>query len=91
MNQIKPKTAFLVVPLLAALAVRPATAVGFGARSFKTGPIQITSDGRTVWVANPDNDSVTRIDTATDAALEIPLPAPGPHAPHGVSVKEDGS
>ena len=34
---------------------------------------------------------MTRIDTTSDAAVEYPLPAPGPHAPHGVSVKEDGS
>jgi DNA-binding beta-propeller fold protein YncE len=31
-----------------------------------TSPIQITDDGATVWVANPDSDSVGKIATATD-------------------------
>ncbi|HEX4825081.1 MAG TPA: hypothetical protein VFV19_12305 [Candidatus Polarisedimenticolaceae bacterium] len=72
------------------------TASAAGARSFKSGPIQITADGSKVWVVNPDHDSISRIDTATDAVVEFPLPQPpvGPpvrHAPHGLSVAEDGS
>jgi DNA-binding beta-propeller fold protein YncE len=68
-----------------------------GARSFKSGPIQITANGATVWVVNPDHDSVSRIDTATEAVTEFPLPQPAPpapaerHLPRGLSVKEDGS
>jgi hypothetical protein len=63
-----------------------------GARLFKSGPIQITADGRWVWVANEDNDSVSRIDTTNDAVLEIPLPNPGTSdRPRGLSVTEDGS
>jgi DNA-binding beta-propeller fold protein YncE len=62
-----------------------------GARLFKSGPIQVTADGATVWVANEDNDSVTRIRTADDAVLEVPLPAGARHRPRGLSVKEDGS
>src|SRR5262245_25832323 len=31
-----------------------------------TSPIQITDDGATVWVANPDSDSVGKIATATN-------------------------
>jgi YVTN family beta-propeller protein len=76
--------------LLASAA--PAHAVG--ARSFKSGPIQITADGSKVWVVSPDHDSVSRIDTATEAVTEFPLPQSAPpvrHAPHGVSVMEDGS
>src|SRR5262245_14565261 len=70
-------------------------AEGAGARSFKSGPIQITADGTRVWVVNPDHDSVSRIDTSTDAVVEFPLPQPaGPperHNPTGLSVMEDGS
>jgi len=70
-------------------------ALAAGARSFKSGPIQITADGSTVWVVNPDHDSVSRIDTATDTVVEFPLPQPGGppmrHNPSGLSVMEDGS
>jgi len=66
-----------------------------GARSFKSGPIQITADGAEVWVVNPDHDSVSRIDTASDAVLEIPLPQPAGlpvrHNPLGLSVMENGA
>ncbi|MEO7359479.1 MAG: cytochrome c peroxidase, partial [Gemmatimonadaceae bacterium] len=63
-----------------------------GARLFKSGPIQITANGARVWCANPDNDSITRIDTATDSATEFPLPgAPAKQFPRGLSVKEDGT
>lgn len=41
-------------------------ALAAGARSFKSGPIQITADGSRVWVVNPDHDSVSRINTATE-------------------------
>src|SRR5262245_26582901 len=66
-----------------------------GARSFKSGPIQITADGAVVWVVNPDHDSVSRLATASDVVAEFPLPQPGGppirHNPTGVSVTEDGS
>src|SRR5207245_4732428 len=81
--------ALLVAPLLSGVAL------GAGARSFKSGAIQITADGSTVWVVNPDHDSVSRLDTASDAVVEIPLPQPaGPpvrHNPLGLSVMEDGA
>jgi DNA-binding beta-propeller fold protein YncE len=45
-----------------------------------------------VWVANEDNDSVSRIDTATDAVTEFPLlGGRAGHGPRGLSVKDDGS
>jgi YVTN family beta-propeller protein len=63
-----------------------------GARLFKSGAIQISADGPRVWCVNPDNDSVARLDVATDTATEIPLPAvPEKHFPRGLSLKEDGS
>ncbi len=83
--------------LIALLVVTPITGIAYaaGARSFKSGPIQITADGSTVWVVNPDHDSVSRLDTATDAVVELPLPqAAGPpvrHNPTGLSVMENGA
>lgn len=75
---------------LGMMVPRPLCAAG--ARLYKSGPIQITADGSTVWAVNPDNDSVARIDTATEAVLEIPLPDPGQrHAPQGLAVLDDGS
>ena len=62
-----------------------------GARSFKSGPIQVTADGRDVWLVNPDNDSVAHLDTATERVTEYPLPAALTHAPKGLSVREDGT
>ncbi|MFN7972125.1 MAG: hypothetical protein U0166_07195 [Acidobacteriota bacterium] len=80
-----------IVSAAAFLALNPVAIGSPGARSFKSGPIQITADGRWVWVCNPDNDSVARIDTTNDSVVEYVLPGPGPNTPHGVSVKEDGS
>src|SRR5436190_8779361 len=68
-----------------------------GARSFKSGPIQVTADGSAVWVVNPDHDSVSRLDPSTGNLVEFALPQPGPpasairHEPKGLSVREDGS
>jgi DNA-binding beta-propeller fold protein YncE len=74
------------------IAFSGASLLAGGARLFKSGPIQITADGRWVWVANADNGSVTRIDTTNDTVTEIVLPDPGTKdLPRGLSVKEDGS
>lgn len=79
------------------LATIPRPAAAAGARSFKSGPIQISADGAWIWVVNSDNDSVSRIEVATDVVTEFPLPPdpPGPgaatrHAPRGLSVSEGG-
>ena len=53
--------------------------------------MQVTADGRWVWIANADQDSVTRVDATTLAAQEFPLPAGTRHVPRGLSVAEDGS
>jgi YVTN family beta-propeller protein len=42
------------------------TAPAWAAEPRHTSPIQISDDGATVWVANPDSDSVGKIATATD-------------------------
>ncbi len=42
----------------------PANLHSAGARLFKSGPVQISANGLWVWVANQDNDSVARINTA---------------------------
>jgi hypothetical protein len=62
-----------------------------GARLFKSGPIQITADGSTVWVVNTDHDSVSRIRTSDEHVDEFLLPDPGQHdGPRGLSALEDG-
>ena len=78
--------------LVGLLCLASAELAAAGARLYKSGPIQITADGQFVWVANQDNDSVSRITTATDAVLEISLPdVGGKQSPRGLSVKENGS
>jgi hypothetical protein len=62
-----------------------------GARLFKSGPIQITADGVWVWSVNPDNDSVTRLNTLSEEVREIRIPGEEKHAPKGISLTEDGS
>src|SRR5215831_6995272 len=76
-----------LVSLGLALAAGVPAVFAAGARSFKSGPIQVTADGAFVWVVNPDHDSVSRIATATDTVTEFPLPV----SPSGLSVSEDGS
>ncbi len=70
----------------------PAPSAGpVGARLFKSGPLQITADGATVWAVNTDHDTVTRIDTATAVATEFALPEPAvADLPRGLSVSENG-
>jgi len=59
--------------LVFALALLPAQGVrAEGARLHKSGPIGVASGGGAVWVANEDNDSVSRIDTGSwDVAADI--------------------
>src|SRR5262249_36952555 len=92
---LRPRSVFFAALWVCALAALPA-AHASGARSFNSGPIQITADGSMVWVVNPDHDSVSRIATSNETVTEFPLPQPagGPHESHkprGLSVKEDGS
>jgi len=84
-------SSYLAPLCAAALSTLAARTDAAGARSFKSGPIQITADGRDVWLVNPDNDSVSHLDTATSLVTEYSLPAALSHAPHGLSVREDGT
>ena len=59
-----------------------------GARSFKSGPIQVTADGGTIWTANTDNDSVSRLRAADRTVAEFQIPAPA--EPTTLSVTGDG-
>lgn len=45
--------------LAAAAFLLPQGVHAAGARLYKSGPIQVTADGRWVWVANQDHDSVS--------------------------------
>ena len=68
-----------------------ASAAAVGDRGFKSGPIQITADGRWVWLANQHADSVFRIDTRDRSVAAFPLPdVRVTNGPRGVSVSEDG-
>jgi len=83
---------FSFVVALAGAFLLPHTAFGAGARLYKSGPIQVSGDGRWVWVANQDNDSVSRLDTSDDSVMEWVLPEPAvKDSPRGLSVREDGS
>ena len=63
-----------------------------GAILYKGGPIQVTEDGATVWVVNPDHDAVSAIDTATGSVSyhELPAASAGAHRPRGLGVVPDG-
>jgi len=54
-----------------------------------SGPIQITADDRTLWVANPDNNSVTVIEVAGDANRKLAEIAVG-EEPQNVAISPDG-
>lgn len=73
---------------LAAAWLVVSSAHAAGARLFKSGPIQITADGAWVWTVHPDDASVSRMETASDAVARFPLP--GCRAPEGLAVREDG-
>src|SRR5262245_50117686 len=66
-------------------SARDATA-GFSSSS---GPIQITSDDRVVWVANPDANSVTAIDVKKDANEKIAEVGVGLE-PQNVAISPNG-
>lgn len=44
-----------------------------GAATHRSGPIALAPDGLSVWVVNPDADSVTRLDTLTQRS-DTPIP-----------------
>jgi YVTN family beta-propeller protein len=52
-----------------------------------SGPLALSADGRSLWVVNPDADSVTRVDTRT---LEAAAPRAVGREPWAVSVTPSG-
>lgn len=62
-----------------------------GDRAFKSGPIQVTADGRWVWAVNAHSPMVYRIDTRDQSVASFLLPSPATDSPRGLSVLEDGS
>lgn len=63
-----------------------------GPRLFKSGPVQITADGRWLWVANAHANSVSRIDTQTyDVKNFRTGEAPQGDNLKGLTVMENGS
>ncbi|HEY2955366.1 MAG TPA: beta-propeller fold lactonase family protein [Candidatus Eisenbacteria bacterium] len=55
----------------------------------RSGPIQIGPDDRTVWVANPDANSVTAIDVRDDANRKL-VEIPVGEEPQNVAISPDG-
>ncbi len=60
---------------------------GQGAATHRSGPIALSPDGHSVWVVNPDADSVTRLDTRT---MQADPPIPVGQEPWAVAVAPDG-
>ena len=58
-------------------------------RTTSSGPIQITSDDEDVWVANPDRNTVTRIDVEDDENRKRDEVRVGVE-PHGIAISPDG-
>jgi len=57
-------------------------------RPSTSSPLALTPDGRTLWVVNPDADSVTALDTTT---LQAAAPVPVGREPWAVAVTPDGT
>jgi DNA-binding beta-propeller fold protein YncE len=88
---MRRSTLIAALCLLFILAGQVRAASPVGDRAFKSGPIQITADGRWVWVVNAHSPMVYRIDTRDQSVKAFPLPYPITDSPRGVSVLEDGS
>ena len=58
------------------------------AGSTSSGPIQITSDDEDLWVANPDRNSVTRVDVEHDRNRKRDEIRVG-QEPHGIAISPD--
>ncbi|HET8985090.1 MAG TPA: beta-propeller fold lactonase family protein [Trueperaceae bacterium] len=81
--------ALVVAVVATSVACRSADVPDVGrSATARSGPIALSPDGRSMWVVNPDADSVTRIDTLTLAA-DAPI-AVGDE-PWSVAVGTDGS
>ena len=82
-------------PTPSATAGPPRPAAGY--RSYKSGPIQSSADGRYVWVANAHANAVSRIDTRDDSVRHFRLPAAAGrgadqgHQLSGIAVSDDGA
>jgi YVTN family beta-propeller protein len=55
----------------------------------QSGPIQITPDDRYVWVANPDVNTVSRIEVRDDGARDV-VEVPVGKEPQNVAISPDG-
>jgi len=80
---------FAVVLLALAVAFIPALAAATtGMVRCKSGPIAISQDGSSVWVVNPDHDTVTRIAAGPDTVLaQIAVG----DDPRNLAISPDGS
>jgi YVTN family beta-propeller protein len=76
----------LVLALVACTAGGPAVPEASGGWH-ASAPLALSRDGRTLWVVNPDADSVTTVDTTT---LLAAAPVPVGREPWAVAVTGDG-
>lgn len=80
--------ALLALAVVACLGgANPSPPSGPGTATHRSGPIALSPDGHSLWVVNPDADSVTRLDTRT---LQADPPLPVGREPWAVAVAPDG-
>jgi YVTN family beta-propeller protein len=77
----------LVVAVVACADPRAGPPLGAGAASVSS-PLALSPDGRTLWVVNPDADSVTAVDVRT---LTVGAPVPVGREPWAVAVTRSGT
>lgn len=74
--------------LLVGCRATPSVPANLPLRASVSGPLALSPDGRTLWVVNPDADSVTAVDTRT---LHAGAPVPVGKAPWSVAVTATGT
>lgn len=98
--QARPRLARLLPPVLGTALIAIACSGGGGyddgdtpvttARGpLSSGPVQVSPDDRTVWVANPGTDTVSVIDTTGDSHRRLATIAVGAE-PRNVALSPDG-
>jgi YVTN family beta-propeller protein len=91
---LRPQGVSRLFGLLAAAActaVLPGlAAANTGAILNKSGPIQITRDGSTVWLVNRHHGSVSRLATAGNVVTQFALPGGAANSPTGLDIAQNG-
>lgn len=80
--------AFVLFGLLSGCSPTPALVPHGDGVPSAAAPLALSPDGRTLWVVNPDADSVTAVDTSS---LQVAEPVPVGNEPWGVAVTPGGT